>query len=190
MRNLSRRIVLAIICCTTLSISVAARAEQDQEGAAVSGTLKVAVYNDFVPFSANGIGIDIDLAQALADRLGLQLRLLPFKAGENLNDDLRNMVWKGHYLGYGPADVMLHVPVDRVLMVANDKVQIFAPYYRDSVRLVRSAKTVPDFDGFDSLAGKKIGASLAERPTPGGVAGHQPSGAGNEIDCWAGSTGT
>ena len=45
---------------------------------------------------------------------------------ENMNDDLRNMVWKGHYLGYGPADVMLHVPVDNRLMAENDKVQFDA----------------------------------------------------------------
>ena len=89
--------------------------------------------------------------------MGLKLTLLPFPAGENLDDDLRNMVWKGHYLGYGPADVMLHVPVDNRLMAENDKVQIFAPYHVETVRLVRSAKSVPAFDGLDSLAGKKIG---------------------------------
>jgi hypothetical protein len=73
-------------------------------------------------------GIDIDLARALAGALDLKLSLLPFNADENMNDDLRNMVWKGHYLGYGPADVLMHVPVDRPLMQANPQVQIFAPY--------------------------------------------------------------
>ncbi|MNN35671.1 cystine transporter subunit [compost metagenome] len=67
------------------------------------------------------------------------------------------MVWKGHYLGYGPADVMLHVPVDKKLMADNDKVEIFAPYYVETVRLVRSAQAVPQFDGVASLAGKRIG---------------------------------
>ena len=117
----------------------------------------MAVYNDFLPFSDKGAGIDVDLAGALSARLGLKLKLLPFPAGENLDDDLRNMVWKGHYLGYGPADVMLHVPVDKRLMAENDKVQIFAPYHVETVRLVRSAKAIPAFDGLDSLAGKKIG---------------------------------
>ena len=89
--------------------------------------------------------------------MGLKLSLLPFNAGENLSDDLRNMVWKGHYLGYGPADVLLHVPVDRRLMDDNDKVEIFAPYHVETVRLVSNKKTVPNFDGLNSLAGKKIG---------------------------------
>lgn len=148
------RAVLASVC-VALAITPTAHAEWQK--IAQSGALKVAVYNEFVPFSNAGAGIDIDLAQALAKKLGLRLTLLPFPAGENLNDDLRNMVWKGHYLGYGPADVMLHVPVDPRLMAQNPQVAIFAPYHVESVRLVRSAKTVPSFDGLDALVGKRIG---------------------------------
>jgi len=122
-----------------------------------AGHLKVAVYNDLAPFSDHGQGIDADLGAALAAKLGLKPTLLPFNAGDELGDDLRNMVWKGHYLGYGPADVMLHVPVDRMLMNANPQVEIFAPYYVETVRLVRSAQAMPQFDGVASLAGKRIG---------------------------------
>ncbi|WP_413672646.1 substrate-binding periplasmic protein [Massilia cellulosiltytica] len=122
-----------------------------------AGTLKVAVYNDLAPFSNHGQGIDADLGAALAGKLGLKLALLPFDAGDELGADLRNMVWKGHYLGYGPADVMLHVPVDRMLMNANPQVEIFAPYYVETVRLVRSAQAIPQFDGVEALAGKRIG---------------------------------
>jgi ABC-type amino acid transport substrate-binding protein len=122
-----------------------------------TGILKVAVYNDLAPFSDHGQGIDADLGAALAGKLGLKPALLPFDAGDDLGDDLRNMVWKGHYLGYGPADVMLHVPVDRMLMNANPQVEIFAPYYVETVRLVRSARAIPQFEGIDALAGKRIG---------------------------------
>ncbi|WP_247869610.1 transporter substrate-binding domain-containing protein [Herbaspirillum sp. ST 5-3] len=121
------------------------------------GILKVAVYKDFAPFSAQDSGIDIDLARALAEKLGLRLSLLPFDAGEDLGDDLRNMVWKGHYLGYGPADVLMHVPVDPRLMDGARKVKIFAPYYHENVRLVRDVRKIPTYDGVDSLAGKKVG---------------------------------
>ncbi len=103
-----------------------------------AGALKVAVYTEFAPFSGKDGGIDVDLAAALAGKLGLKLSLLPFPAGENLGDDLRNMVWKGHYLGYGPADVMLHVPIDRQLMSSN-------------------AGRVPVLNGVESLVGKRIG---------------------------------
>jgi ABC-type amino acid transport substrate-binding protein len=140
------------------ALAVSAPALADLQKIRQSGTLKVAVYNGLPPFSDKSAGIDVDLAQALSKRLGLNLQLLPFDAGEEVNDDLRNMVWKGHYLGYGPADVLLHVPVDRRLMEDNPKVEIFAPYHRETVRLVRNVRRVPDFDGLDSLAGKKIGA--------------------------------
>ncbi|KAF3998702.1 substrate-binding periplasmic protein [Glaciimonas immobilis] len=123
-----------------------------------SGILKVAVYNDFAPYSTTKGGIDIDIAEALAAKLGLKVSLLPFPAGEELSDDLRNMVWKGHYLGYGPADVLMHVPVEPILINQNDKVTIFAPYHRETVRLVRDIRKVPEFKNLDSITGKTIGA--------------------------------
>ena len=146
--------ILTLVCvCTTFS----AQADEDYLKIKQSGLLKVAVYDDFAPFSLNKNGIDIDLADALAKKLGLKLQLLPFPAGDSLADDLRNMVWKGHYLGYGPADVMMHVPVDQILRVQNDKVEIFAPYHRELVRLVRDIRKVPVFDNLDSMEGKNIG---------------------------------
>jgi polar amino acid transport system substrate-binding protein len=73
----------------------------------------VAVYNDMPPFHVAGSGHRRRLAARWRSALGVKLTLLPFNADENMNDDLRNLVWRGHYLGFGPADVLLHVPVDR-----------------------------------------------------------------------------
>jgi ABC-type amino acid transport substrate-binding protein len=134
-----------------------APAYADMEKITRSGVLKVAVYDNLAPFSDQGRGIDVDVAAALAAKVGLKLSLLPFPADENLGDDLRNMVWKGHYLGYGPADVMMHVPVNRMLSGQNPQVEIFAPYYTDTVRLAHSVASVPQYDGLPSMAGKKIG---------------------------------
>ena len=152
----SRRRVLAAGLLLGAGIAAPALAA-DNPVLREAGFLKVAVYNDLAPFSDHGQGIDADLGAALAGKLGLKLALLPFNAGDDLGDDLRNMVWKGHYLGYGPADVMLHVPVDRMLMNANPQVEVFAPYYVETVRLVRSARAIPQFDGVEALAGKRIG---------------------------------
>lgn len=157
MNNFTFKVLASILSLACLSLVSSARAEGEYLKIKQSGTLKVAVYKDFAPYSASGEGIDIDIANALAKKLGLKLSLLPFQAGDDENDDLRNMVWKGHYLGYGPADVLLHVPVDRRLMAQNDKVEIFAPYHRETVRLVRDIRKVPDFENLDSMAGKKIG---------------------------------
>ncbi|MYM98027.1 substrate-binding periplasmic protein [Duganella vulcania] len=147
----------ALLPLVAALLVTAAPAHAEWDKIRLSGSLKVAVYEQFAPFSDRGAGIDVEVAQALASKLGLKLSLLPFPAGENLGDDLRNMVWKGHYLGYGPADIMLHVPVEPQLMNENGKVTIFAPYHVETVRLVRSARSMPVFDGIDALNGKTIG---------------------------------
>ncbi len=120
------------------------------------GRLTVAVYKDMPPFSDEARGIDVELAGALARGLGLELSLLPFQAGEDMGDDLRNMVWRGHYLGFGPADVLLHVPVDRPLMAANPRVSIFGPYYRERVAVARNLEQVPRMESLEAFAGRRI----------------------------------
>jgi len=120
------------------------------------GTLTVAVYQDMPPFHVAGQGIDIALAQALAAALGVKLALLPFVADENMGDDLRNMVWRGHYLGYGPADVLLHVPVDPPLMNETPQALILAPYYRERVVLARQLERLPQLDALAALGDAKV----------------------------------
>lgn len=126
------------------------------------GALKVALYNAFPPFSTRASqgmeGLDVSLAQALAQAMGLQLNLLPFDGDDNMNDDLRNMVWKGHYLGYGPADVMLHVPVDKYFMQQNKQAMIFAPYMREQVVLMRDRQRLPDVRSAADLKGQPLAA--------------------------------
>jgi ABC-type amino acid transport substrate-binding protein len=127
-----------------------------------AGVLTIAVYTDFTPFSQVGEGgcrgIDVALARRVAERLNLKPRLLPFDAGENMADDLRNMVWRGDVLHYGPADLMMHVPVDRRFTAANDQALIFAPYYRESLVLVRDIRVLPAAPGAADLVGKIVAA--------------------------------
>ncbi len=128
------------------------------------GRLTVGLYNDMPPFHQSGKGIDVEIAQALAKRLGVELSPMPFNADENMNDDLRNLVWRGHYLGFGPADVLLHVPVDRPLMAGNPRVEIFAPYYRERVMIARDLERVPTMESLAAFKGQRIavpGQSLA-----------------------------
>jgi ABC-type amino acid transport substrate-binding protein len=73
-----------------------------------------------------------------------------------MNDDLRNMVWKGHYLGYGPADMMIHVPVDRYLMNENKQVLIFGAYVREHLVVLHNKAKIEQIDNPQDLAGKSI----------------------------------
>ena len=115
-------------------------------------TLRVAVYKDFPPYSYEGKGIDVDLAKALAEHLGMRPEVAFFVAGEDMNDDLRNMVWKGHYLGNRPGDLMMHVPVDARLAAENDKVRIFAPYHVESLAVARNPHLVQPVTGSAAVA--------------------------------------
>jgi ABC-type amino acid transport substrate-binding protein len=98
-----------------------------------------------------------------------------------MGDDLRNMVWKGHYLGYGPADVMLHVPVDKYFMGENRQAFIFAPYSREHLVVLHNPKNLAQVYNPEDLEGKKItaergtGASSAIMGYKGGLLREQVS---------------
>lgn len=165
-----RRLLAGASAATLLAVSGALpRGARAQDAGALAkvrerGRLVVAVYHDMPPFHAGGQGIDVELARALAEALGVQLALLPFNADENMNDDLRNMVWRGTLLGQAPADVMLHVPVDRPLMEGNPRVRIFGPYWRERVAIARDVRKVPQMESLAVFAGQRIavpGQSLA-----------------------------
>ncbi|MBL8469282.1 substrate-binding periplasmic protein [Methyloversatilis discipulorum] len=125
-----------------------AHAEDDAVWASVqkTGLLRVAFYKDFAPFSNEGKGSDVDIAAALAVRMGLKMSPMFFDADENMGDDLRNMVWKGHYMGYGPADMMMHAPVDREYMARQDKVEFIAPYHRERYAVAYDRRRVDNLE--------------------------------------------
>ena len=153
-----RRALRALGAVAAAGACGVARAQETGSLAGVKsrGALTVAVYRDMPPFHDQGKGIDVDLAAALADKLGVRMSLMPFPAGDDMGDDLRNMVWKGHYLGYGPADVMLHVPVEAPLIKANPQVRIFAPYCRDRVMIARRVDQLPHLETLAQLNGKTV----------------------------------
>ncbi len=181
-KRLDRRQILAGLLPLLAGMPLVARAQTELSDLAkirASGVLKVAVYKDNAPFSdgpANDVqGLDVSIATALARQLNLKLALLPFDAGENMNDDLRNMVWRGHYLGYGPADVMLQVPGDKYLMARNRQVLILAPYMRQSLVLVfdttriAAVNSPDDLKGFQLAGERGAGATSALMGYGGGL---------------------
>lgn len=111
------------------------------------GRLRVAVYRDNPPFSFHDggklAGVDVELARAIADRLGVGIEYMELTAGETVADDLRNAVWKGHYLGGGVADIMMHVPYEKEFGLRNPEAVLFAPYQREHFALARNPMRVP-----------------------------------------------
>lgn len=150
--KIDRRRWLKALLAAPLAASLPALAD-NLEAIRQRGRLRIAVYNNFPPYSmAGGKGIDADIGRAIAEKLGLSAEIVGFSADDDMNDDLRNMVWKGHYLGTQPADVMLHVPVDEHLARANDKVRIFGAYHRESLALARRPERVPAMSGSAAVA--------------------------------------
>lgn len=160
----------SLLLGAVLAIAAFATAAADVLETQTPGRLRVAVYADFPPYSSKGKGIDIELGKELAKRMGLEPEVVEYAADEDMNDDLRNMVWKGHYLGTRPADVMLHVPVDKYLADNNEQVKIFGPYHLESLAVARNPKQIPPVTGsaaraLEIFTREKIGvetASLAD----------------------------
>ncbi len=132
------------------------------------GTLRVVVYKDNRPWSweegGKLVGLDVDLAQAIAGKLGVRADVAELVADESADDDLRNGVWKGGLLGFMPGDVMLHVPFDRTFAARNDQVAIVAPYYRESFALAGLSGAVP-LEGMPTeWRGRRLAAELDSIP--------------------------
>lgn len=141
-----RRFLLAGAGLALTGLPAWAEGDEVWAGVKKSGLLRVAFYKDFAPFSNEGKGSDVDIAAALAARMGLKMSSMFFDADENMGDDLRNMVWKGHYMGYGPADMMMHAPVDREYMARQDKVEFIAPYHRERYAIAYDRRRVDNLE--------------------------------------------
>lgn len=132
------------------------------------GLLRVAVYKDNRPWSWNDggtlRGIDVDLADALAKGLGVRSEVVEFLAGDDMSDDLRNVVWRGGLLGFKPCDVMMHVPLDRKLQIDNGEVVILGPYCREGFAAVCGNDQADCDVPPPEFKGKRIGVELESIP--------------------------
>ena len=149
-----RLIVMAVACVAGFARAAPLAEIRDK------GVMSVAVYNEFAPFSEAQRGIDVEVAKKLGERLGVEVSFLPFDADESMDDDLRNMVWRGSLLGYGPADVMMHVPVDPAFALRNDKVAILAAYFRDTLQIARSLERLPELRDMNALEHEPVGVEV------------------------------
>ncbi|NOG61749.1 MAG: transporter substrate-binding domain-containing protein [Proteobacteria bacterium] len=128
------------------------------------------MYENFPPYSYKGDdgrvkGIDVDIGKAIANELGVQAGFRLFLADESVGDDLRNMVWKGHYLAGAPADVMMHVPYDAGFANENDKVAFLQPYYKELIAFAINTYRVRSAMNLEVFTKETIGvetASLAD----------------------------
>ena len=153
----NRRLAAAIAFGIAASTAQAA----DLDSIRSANELKIAVYREFPPFSsAEGgavTGVDVDIAKAIANAVGVPLFLKQQSPGGSVNDDLRNAVWKGHFLDGQIVDIMLHIPVSKELADENDKVVLVAPYYQESVVFATKAGAFTTPVVLDTFRTRRIG---------------------------------
>ncbi|RRW03344.1 substrate-binding periplasmic protein [Stutzerimonas stutzeri] len=143
-----------------------------------SGVLKGAMYENFPPYSyqqdGQPRGVDFELAQKLAEGLGLKLEVLWVTPDETLDDDLRNFIWKGHYLRRDVlADVMLRVPYDREFSykrnelgeLINELVVMFGPYQRERWQTVYDDRRIEDVPSVAVFQYHPIGVEVDSVPS-------------------------
>lgn len=159
-------LLAAAVCLAALPQAGQAR---DLDTVMKTGSLRIGVYRDLPPFSSmkDGrlVGIDVDIGAEIARRLGVSVSYMQLTADENIDDDLRNGVWKGSVLGGGGvADVMLHMPVDRELNIRNDLVVLFGAYHREEFRIARDPVRTKGIETLAVYATHKIGVELDTLP--------------------------
>ena len=114
------------------------------------GWIRFAVYSDFPPYSYRKdgklMGVDIDLAHLIAKDLNVEARFYETAAGENVDADLRNNVWKGAVIGGAVSNVMMHIPYNRELVCRNEQVVLGGQYYNETIAIAYSKEEYKDSD--------------------------------------------
>jgi polar amino acid transport system substrate-binding protein len=163
----------AFSCCWFLCATAFSRSYDD---IIESDEIVIAVYSDFQPFSyvvdGKEKGIDVDLAHDIAKKLGVKLRLRWMTADENVEDDLRNNIWKGHFLKRTVADLMLRVPYDRDYSLLRDDigepvhqhVHMFAPFHTESWKVIFNSKKIDSVETIAVFQYHDIGVEVDSIP--------------------------
>lgn len=135
---------------------------QDMDAIQDQGHMLFAVYDDYPPYSWQDAdaprGVDIDIARIIAADLGVEARFNFVAAGENLDADLRNNIWKGALIGGQVANVMMRVPYDSAFKCRVEQVVFTGQYSAESIAIAYDKvaypdeKPVPAYFRFDPVA--------------------------------------
>lgn len=152
-------------------------ADRTYDDIIASGYLKVGVYRDFPPYSweedGEPQGIDVELGRRLAEGLGVAFRVHWVTPDETLEDDLRNNVWKGHYLDRQRlADVMLRVPYDTRYAYmqdatgeyVNEQVVMLAPYQQETWQIAFDPARLAQVNSLAVFRNHPIGVEIDTLP--------------------------
>lgn len=135
---------------------------QDMDTIQDQGHMLFAVYEDYPPYSwqeaGKPRGVDIEIARLIAEDLGVDARFNFVAAGENLDADLRNNIWKGALIGGQVSNVMMRVPYDSAFKCRVEQVVFTGQYASESIAIAYDKasypeeKPVPAYFRFDAVS--------------------------------------
>lgn len=112
------------------------------------GTLHIAVYDDFPPYSWRDgdtpKGVDIELGRILAQGLGVTPEFRFVQAGETTDIDLMVNVWRGGVQKEPVSNVMLRVPYDSDYACKIDQVVFTGQYATEQIAIAYRLDAYPD----------------------------------------------
>lgn len=142
-----------------------------------SGEIVIALYNDFPPYSymedGEAKGIDVEVGKYIAESLNVKPKWYFTDSGEDLDGDLRNVVWKGNPVHKTRADVMLRIPYDYDYMrqvdatsgsLQTDMVVIKSPYHSEKWVIVTHKEVLASVNTLGVFAYHTIGVELDTLP--------------------------
>ncbi|MGO4913986.1 amino acid ABC transporter substrate-binding protein [Pseudogemmobacter sp. W21_MBD1_M6] len=121
---------------------------QDYDTIQDQGFIRIGLYNDFAPYSwkdeAGVHGVDVVLGQRIADYLQVEPHFVFFDADENVGADLRNYIWKGHFLDQQVVNVMMHVPYNNDFACRNEMVVFTGQYFVENISIAYRKDVYPE----------------------------------------------
>lgn len=112
------------------------------------GTLNIAVYEDFPPYSwqegDTPKGVDIEVGRILADALGVTPEFRFVQAGENLQTDLMSYVWRGTVQKEPVSNVMMRVPYDSDFTCLVEQAVFTGQYAAEEIAIAYRRDAYPD----------------------------------------------
>jgi ABC-type amino acid transport substrate-binding protein len=121
---------------------------QDLDQITERGFIEFAVYENFPPYSweegGQPRGIDIEIGRLIAGELGVEPRFRFVQAGETVQADLMNYVWKGAAVNGRVSNVMLHVPYDSNFACRVEQVVFTGQYYAEQIAIAYRKDLYPD----------------------------------------------
>ena len=149
-----------LLAFTAVALATAPTSARPFDEVVKDGTLRVVMYEQNAPFSdmkgGKPYGIEVDLAEAIAKELKVKAEIRLTDAGESVDGDFRLNLWRGDLAGSPLADLMLHVPVDKLLALRNEQIFMTRPYFDQRLAFAWKKNAIENFETVLDISDSRI----------------------------------